>query len=99
VGAKNVEGAKQFINYCISPEGCARKGIMPAYQGIPVSEKAWEWIAQNAPEWVPVMRIDLDGPNVLDDWERGVIAIRQLPTDQETEEWQDLWTEYMSSSA
>jgi spermidine/putrescine transport system substrate-binding protein len=91
-GAKNVEGAKAFINYCISPEGSARKGILPAYQGVPCSEAAWQWIADNEPEWVPVMRIDLNGPNVLDDWNKGIIAVRVLP--ENIEEWVNTYEEF-----
>jgi spermidine/putrescine transport system substrate-binding protein len=93
-GSNNVEAAKQFINYCISPEGCARKGILPAYQGIPVSRAAWAWIAKNDPKWVPRMRINLKGSNVFDDWKRGRIAVRRLPVNQSVEDWTNLWEEF-----
>jgi spermidine/putrescine transport system substrate-binding protein len=95
VGSKNPEGAKEFIRYCISPEGCARKATMPAYQGIPTSLKSWEWIAENQPEWVPVLQIDPDGPNVQDSWEAGVVSIRTLP--ENVEEWVDTWEEYKNA--
>ena len=96
-GVKNPDAAKAFINYCISPEGDARKAILPAYQGTPVSRKAWEWIADNEPAWVPLLQVDLNGPNYMDPWNEGRIALRRLPQNQTIEEWQDVWTEFKNS--
>ena len=62
LGTKNLEAAKQFVNYCVSEEGCARKATMPAYQGLPVNFESWKWIKENQPEWTPIMDIDPDGP-------------------------------------
>ena len=96
-GVKNPDAAKAFINYCISPEGDARKAILPAYQGTPVSRAAWEWIAENEPDWVPLLQIDLNGPNYLDPWNEGRIALRRQPENQTIEEWQNAWTEFKNS--
>jgi spermidine/putrescine transport system substrate-binding protein len=96
-GAKNPDAAKAFINYAISPEGDARKAILPAYQGTPVSEAAWQWIADNEPDWVPLLQIDLNGPNYLDPWNEGRIALRRQPENQTIEEWQNVWEEFKSS--
>jgi spermidine/putrescine transport system substrate-binding protein len=79
LGSKNVEAAKQFIQYCISPEGCARKATMPAYQGLPVNFKSWRWIKRNQREWIPIMDINPDGPNVLDSVKKGILSPRILP--------------------
>lgn len=86
-GSKNLEGAKEFIKYCISAEGCAKKALLPAYQGLPVNFESWKWIAENEPDWVDVMQIDPNGPNVLDHWEKGILSPRILPEDV------DLWVQ------
>jgi spermidine/putrescine transport system substrate-binding protein len=95
-GARNHENAKKFIRYCISPAGCARKAILPAYQGTPVNKESWKFIAKYYPSWVDLLGIDLKGPNILDPWNEGHIAVRRLPHQQPVKEWQDAYTAFQS---
>ena len=93
-GAKNLDGAKEFIRYCISPEGNARKSLLKAYQNAPVNEKTWELIQNTEPEWADLLGLN-DGPDgVLAPMREGRTALRRLPENQTPEEWQDLWTRF-----
>lgn len=93
-GAQNPEGAKEFIRYCISPEGNAQKSLLKAYQNAPVNQKTWELIQDNEPEWADLLGLN-DGPDgVLAPMREGRTALRRLPENQTPEEWQELWTRF-----
>lgn len=92
--AKNVEGAKQFIRYALSPRGQVQTAILPSYQAEIPSRAGWELMNEEEPDWAERLDLQLDGPNVLDLYEEGRISIRRLPVQQTIEQWNDAWTEF-----
>ncbi len=93
-GAQNVDGAKEFIRYCISPEGNAQKSLLKAYQNAPVNEKTWKLIQDTEPEWAELLGLNTGPDGVLAPMREGRTALRRLPENQTPEEWQDLWTRF-----
>jgi spermidine/putrescine transport system substrate-binding protein len=92
--AKNKEGAKEFIKYALGPRGQLQTAILPSYQAEIPSKAGWELMAQEQPDWVTRLELDINGPNILDLYNEGRISIRKLPVQQTIEEWNDAWTEF-----
>jgi spermidine/putrescine transport system substrate-binding protein len=48
------------------------------------------------PQEAELLRMELGKPNVMDQFESGLIVPRQLPQQQSIEEWNEAWTEFKS---
>ena len=92
--SKNPEGAKEFVQYCISPRGQVQTAIIPAYQASIPSKTGWELMDQEHPDWAERLGLKLDGPNILDFYHSGLVSIRKIPVQQTIEEWNDAWTQF-----
>jgi spermidine/putrescine transport system substrate-binding protein len=96
-GTKNLAAAKEFVKYCVSPEGQGRVAILPAYQSAIPSQAGWEWLQQNEPDWAETLGMaSVEDPNIMTPYKEGLISIRLLPTEQTIEDWNDAWTEFKS---
>jgi spermidine/putrescine transport system substrate-binding protein len=96
-GTKNLDAAKEFVKYVVSPEGQGLNAILPSYQATVPSQAGWVYLQENYPEWAERLNMtSLESPNALDPYREGRISIRLLPTEQTIEEWQDAWTEFKS---
>lgn len=96
-GARNTEAARKFIQYCISPEGCAAKAILPSYQGIPANEESWRLIRDKHQDWATLLGLNSSGENALTPMREGRTAVRKLPDHQKVEDWQALWTDFKNA--
>jgi len=49
------------------------------------------------PDEAQLLRMQLNAPNVIDEYRSKKIAYRQLPSNQSIEAWNDLWTDFKSA--
>ena len=56
----------------------------------------WKLLNETMPDQAEFLRLQLDKPNVMDDWKAGRVALRQLPQQQAIEDWNDVWSEMKS---
>ncbi len=95
-GTKKEELAKEFIRYLVSPEGQRRLMLKSSYMASGPSKPAWELLNKENLKEAQMINMDLSAPNLLDDYRGGRILLRELPTGQSSEDWQDVWTEFQS---
>lgn len=86
--------ARQFIQYASSAEGQFRSARLPSYWASIPNRKGWEKMNEEAPEDAATLRHTFDGPNVMDEYRSGRIALRQTPVQQDIETWNDAWSEF-----
>lgn len=95
-GTRKQELAKEFIRYLVSPEGQRRLMLKSSYMASGPSKPAWELLNKENPNEAKIINMDLNDHNLLDDYRAGRILLRELPTQQSSEDWQDVWTEFQS---
>ena len=95
-GTRKQQLAKEFIRYLVSPEGQRRLMLKSSYMASGPSKPAWELLNKENLKEAKMINMDLSAPNLLDDYRAGRILLRELPTHQSSEEWQDVWTEFQS---
>jgi len=95
-GTQKQELAKEFIRYLVSPEGQRRLMLKSSYMASGPSKPAWELLNKENLKEAQMINMDLSAPNLLDDYKAGRILLRELPTGQTSEDWQDVWTEFQS---
>jgi spermidine/putrescine transport system substrate-binding protein len=88
--------AKAFIQYAASPEGQFRSARLPSYWASIPNKKGWDLMIKEAPEDAKKLRHTFDARNVMDEYKDGKISIRQIPVQQDIEEWNDIWSEFKS---
>lgn len=88
------ELALKFLQYMASPEGQMRVAIKPAYSGSIPSKAGWKLLGEQHPDWSKLLLHELDKPNVMDEYAKGKIFIRDLPKQQSLEEWNQAFTEF-----
>ncbi|WP_137392181.1 ABC transporter substrate-binding protein [Rhodoligotrophos defluvii] len=95
-GTKKEELAKEFIRYLVSPEGQRRLMLKSSYMASGPSKVAWELLNKENPKEAKMINMDLNAHNLMDDYRAGLILLRELPSNQSSEEWQDVWTEFQN---
>jgi len=93
-GTSKPELAKKFVQYMASPEGQMRVAIKPAYSGSIPSKAGWKLLNERHPDWAKLLLHEFDKPNVMDEYKKGKIFIRDLPKQQSLEEWNQAFTEF-----
>jgi spermidine/putrescine transport system substrate-binding protein len=88
------ELALKFLQYMASPEGQMRVAIKPAYSGSIPSKAGWKLLGEQHPDWAKLLLHELGKPNVMDEYAKGKIFIRDLPKQQSLEEWNQAFTEF-----
>ncbi len=86
--------AKKFLQYMAGPEGQVRVAIKPAYSGSIPNKAAWTKLAAEHGDWARLLLHELDKPNVMDEYKKGKIFIRDLPKQQTLEDWNQAYTEF-----
>jgi spermidine/putrescine transport system substrate-binding protein len=86
--------AKAFIQYASSPEGQVRSARLPAYWASIPNKKGWEKLNAEAPADAATLRMTFAAGNVMDDYRAGKIFLRQIPSKQGIEDWNDAWSEF-----
>jgi spermidine/putrescine transport system substrate-binding protein len=95
-GTAKYELAKEFIRYLASPEGQLRLMRKTSYMASGPSRPAWELLNERYPEDARMLNMVLNEHTVLDDYRAGRVFLRELPTQQSSEEWQEVWTEFQT---
>jgi spermidine/putrescine transport system substrate-binding protein len=95
-GTKKADLAKAFIRYLVSPEGQRRLMLKTSYMASGPSKIAWENLNKADPKMAKVLRMDLNGENLLSDWRGDRLVLRQLPTQQSPEDWQEAWSKFQN---
>lgn len=94
-GTEKTDAANKFVNYMMSPEAQLAVAIKPAYSGCVPNQKAWLLMQQEEPSWATRLKMGtFDDPCAITPWREERIAVRQLPSDQTVEEWQQAWDEF-----
>jgi spermidine/putrescine transport system substrate-binding protein len=88
------ELALKFLQYMASPEGQMRVATKPAYSGSIPSKAGWKLLGEQHPDWAKLLLHELGKPNVMDEYAKGKIFIRDLPKQQSLEEWNQAFTEF-----
>jgi spermidine/putrescine transport system substrate-binding protein len=60
------------------------------------SKVAWDNLNKADPKMAKVLRMDLNGENLLTDWRGDRLVLRQLPTQQSPEDWQEAWSKFQN---
>jgi spermidine/putrescine transport system substrate-binding protein len=70
---------------------------MAAYPAMSPYKSGWTALNQANPAEAKRQRMNLDGPNCIDDLREGRIHFRRTPIQQSLEEWNDFWSEYKNA--
>lgn len=93
-GSRKAELATKWIQYITSPRGQAKSADMAAYPAMIPSKKGWEVLAKENPEEAKRQGMVLGESNAMDMIRDGRIKYRQLPIQQNLEDWNDFWSDY-----
>lgn len=96
-GTPKKDLARKFIQYTTSPEGQVKMATKVDNKKSIPSIKGWELLNKTMPKEAEILRLQLDKPNVMDEYKANKIALRQLPTQQSIEDWNDVWSEFKSA--
>ncbi len=96
-GSRRQDLARQFIQYMLSPEGQVRTATLKAYPAMLPTRSGWARLNADDPAEAQRQHMVLNGPNALDEIRAGRIKLRQLPTGQSLETWNDFWSRYKSA--
>ena len=95
-GTPKADLARKFIQYTASPEGQVLQATKPDNKKSIPNKKGWELLNATMPDQAKLLRLELNGYNVMDEWKDGKIFLRQLPAQQSIEDWNDVWSEMKS---
>lgn len=91
------ELAKKLIQWTTSPKGQVLMATKPDNKKSIPSKAGWELLNKTLPDEAKLLRMELNAPNVMDEFRSKKIAYRQLPSNQSIEEWNELWSDFKSS--
>jgi len=89
--------ARKFIQWTTSPRGQVLMATKPDNKKSIPSKAGWELLNKTMPDEAQLLRMQLNAPNVIDEYRSKKIAYRQLPSNQSIEAWNDLWTDFKSA--
>ncbi|MBL0727612.1 PotD/PotF family extracellular solute-binding protein [Piscinibacter sp. HJYY11] len=93
-GTSKRDLARKFIQYSLTPRAqVAMATKVDNKKSIP-SMPAWKLLNDTKPQEAKLLRMELKGPNVMDEYKAKKIQLRQLPKQQSIEEWNDLWSQF-----
>jgi spermidine/putrescine transport system substrate-binding protein len=93
-GSEKQDIARKWIQYITSAEGQVRSATMAAYPALIPNEKGWVELNKADPAEAKRQGMVLDGPNAIEMIRAGRIKYRELPVQQDLEEWNDFWSDY-----
>lgn len=86
--------ARKFIQYSVSPRAqVAMATKVDNRKSIP-SIPGWKLLNETKPQEAEILRMKLQGPNVMDEYKAKKIQLRQLPQKQSIEDWNDTWSKF-----
>lgn len=95
-GTPKTDLARKFIQYTASPQGQVLQATKVDNKKSIPSMAGWKLLNETMPDEAKILRMTLDGPNVMDEYRAKKIAFRQLPSQQSIEDWNDVWSEFKS---
>lgn len=88
--------ARKFIQYTTSPEGQVRMATKVDNKKSIPSIAGWKLLNETMPKEAEILRMQLNAPNVMDEYKAKKIEFRRLPAQQSIEDWNDVWSEFKS---
>jgi spermidine/putrescine transport system substrate-binding protein len=95
-GTPKRDMARKFIQYTTSPEGQVKMATKVDNKKSIPSIAGWKLLNETMPKEAEILRLQLDKPNVMDEYAAKKIQFRQLPSQQSIEDWNDVWSEFKS---
>jgi spermidine/putrescine transport system substrate-binding protein len=95
-GTPKKDLARKFIQYTTSPEGQVKMATKVDNKKSIPSIAGWKLLNETMPKDAEILRLQLDKPNVMDEYKAKKIQFRQLPSEQSIEDWNDVWSEFKS---
>jgi spermidine/putrescine transport system substrate-binding protein len=95
-GTPKKDLARKFIQYTTSPQGQVKMATKVDNKKSIPSIAGWKLLAETMPKDAEILRLQLDKPNVMDEYKAKKIQFRQLPSQQSIEDWNDVWSEFKS---
>jgi spermidine/putrescine transport system substrate-binding protein len=95
-GTPKKDLARKFIQYTTSPEGQMKMATKVDNKKSIPSIAGWKLLNETMPKEAEILRLQLDKPNVMDEYAAKKIQFRQLPGQQAIEDWNDVWSEFKS---
>ncbi len=86
--------AVKLIQYLTSPEGQVREATKSAYWASIPNKEGWKLLNETMPEAAERLEHRFDKRNVMDEFKEGKIHIRNIPAQQDIEDWNEAWTEF-----
>ncbi|WP_376873485.1 PotD/PotF family extracellular solute-binding protein [Albirhodobacter sp. R86504] len=96
-GTKKRDLARKFIQYTTSPRGQVLQATKVDNKKSIPSMAGWKLLNDTMPKEAEILRMQFDQPNVMDEYKKGRIHYRQLPSMQPIEDWNDLWSDFKSA--
>lgn len=96
-GSRRADLAKKFIQHVSSPKGQFNLANLNVFPAIVPSKPAWEQMISERPEDARHLGMFKGEGNAIDLIRKGRIHIRELPVQQELEDWNDFWSAYKSA--
>jgi spermidine/putrescine transport system substrate-binding protein len=95
-GTKKRDLARKFIQYTVSPEGQVKMATKVDNKKSIPSIAGWKLLNETMPKEAEILRMQLNAPNVMDEYKAKKINYRQLPKQQGIEGWNEVWSEFKS---
>jgi spermidine/putrescine transport system substrate-binding protein len=95
-GTPKKDLARKFIQYTASPIGQVKQATKSDNKKSIPSMAGWKLLNETLPEEAEILRMQLDKPNVMDEYKEKKINFRQLPSKQSIETWNETWGEFKS---
>jgi spermidine/putrescine transport system substrate-binding protein len=95
-GSPNRDLARKFIQFTTSPKGQVLQATKVDNKKSIPSMAGWKLLNETLPKEAEMLRMTLNGPNVMDEYKAKKINYRQLPSQQSIEDWNGLWSEFKS---
>ena len=92
--SKKKDLATKLIQYLVSPEGQMREATKASYWASIPSKAGWKKLNADMPKAAVRLEHTFDKRNVMDEFKEGKIFIRDIPTQQSIEDWNEAWTEF-----
>lgn len=96
-GSRKADLAQKFIQHVSSPAGQYNLANLNVFPAIVPSKPAWEKMIAERPEDARHLGMFKGEGNAIDLIRKGRIHIRELPIQQELEDWNDFWSAYKSA--
>jgi spermidine/putrescine transport system substrate-binding protein len=96
-GTSKRDLARKFIQYSLTPRAQVAMATKADNKKSIPSIPAWKLLNETMPKEAEILRMQLKGPNVMDEYKAKKIQLRQLPQKQTIEQWNEAWSQFKSA--